>query len=502
MGNQTWKDLPTSVADRVHDYLLQNGGLLQEVKTKYEIWRIRFSDSTFTYYSSGKLTSTPSRSMDPAVEAAWSWIHEQSGPRFVPSQRDFLIGLDEAGKGELLGHVVLTGALIPNHLFDAGEQLIGVADTKTKHASSYWDDLFKQIDSLREEGLRFAFEKIPPWHVDRYNLNKIIDITYQRILSRFLRTVSIGQARIVLDDYGIGDTLTRFLRFLEKQGAEIVVTSKADENYIEARLASVIAKRTQTVVLEAIRRDPDFAVDGLSVGSGNAGDAKTLAWLQAWHATGKPWPWFVRKTWKTVRELEGRSGRPKKLIPPIRDDLLAAKFLEEFNRGRLSIESLAVICPHCGNVLRSVAFASFDGKSGLKCSNCGNLIQNAGLTLRYYCGYVVPDTNAIGRQILSRDLEADKFFENWTVILCPTVRFEADGAKRSKKELDELRKFADKGRIRLECPGSVKGITGLSSTERDERIIAACKENDAILLTGDKSAGGFAAGKGVFSIVI
>jgi len=259
----------------------------------------------------------------------------------------------------------------------------------------------------------------------------------------------------------------------------------------------------QVTVAEAIRNNPEFKVDGLSIGSGNAGDERTLAWMRAWYAAGRRWPWFVKKSWKTIRDIEGKSGKVAKRVPPINAKLLSQEFLDQYDRGRLSIESLGVVCPKCGSVLHSVGLATFNERTFLKCTTCDEMIPNAGMTLRYYCGYVIPDSNVIGRGILSKDLTANRgrFFADWTVILCPVVRFEADGARHSKKELDELRKLSDQGRIRLECPGSIEeGIASLSPAEKDERILDACKEHDAILLTGDKSARGFGAGKGLFCI--
>lgn len=86
-------------------------------------------------------------------------------------------------------------------------------------------------------------EKILPSHMDKYNVNEIMDIVYQKILSRLMREDKPKDCRIVLDDYGVGVNLLRYLDFLESQGAEIKVETKADEKYIEARVASVIAKR-------------------------------------------------------------------------------------------------------------------------------------------------------------------------------------------------------------------------------------------------------------------
>ena len=70
--------------------------------------------------------------------------------------------------------------------------------------------------------------------------------------------------------------MDRFLRALENQGAEIVVEAGADDRYLEARVASVLSKREREKVLEAVNRKPEFLVDGMSVGSGNAGNPQTI----------------------------------------------------------------------------------------------------------------------------------------------------------------------------------------------------------------------------------
>lgn len=176
-----WKGISYETAEQIKSYLLKNGGELQEVKAPYEMWRIKFSDVTFTYYSSGTLYSTFSNLKDPAVFEAWDYIDSLVGSNYVLPTKDFLIGLDETGKGELIGHTVLAGVIFPKEVFKEVEEIIGPADTKKRHKFEYWDDIFKKLDKLRSKGLDFIYEKITPWHVDKYNLNKIMDISYQRI---------------------------------------------------------------------------------------------------------------------------------------------------------------------------------------------------------------------------------------------------------------------------------------------------------------------------------
>lgn len=144
-----------------------------------------------------------------------------------------------------------------------------------------WDDALKRIDTLKAKGLDFLIDKIPPWHVDRFNLNKIMDVVYQRILSNFMRRIEAHRIRVVFDDYGVGDTLKRYIRSLENAGAAVIVTHAADSSYLETKLASVVAKREREKVMEAINNSAEFKLEVCSIGSGNAGDPETLPELAA-----------------------------------------------------------------------------------------------------------------------------------------------------------------------------------------------------------------------------
>jgi ribonuclease HII/rRNA-processing protein FCF1 len=480
----------------VRDYLTKNGGVPDMVRSDPEEWRIKFSDSTFTYYKKGTLYSTPSNSADPAVLKAWEYVDSLVGSRYALPTKDFLIGLDETGKGEVIGHTVLTGVIFPKDIFHQVDFVVGSADTKSRHEYNYWDSLFKKLDQFRSKGLDFITDKVAPWHVDKFNINKIMDVTYQRILSAFYRESQINRCRVVLDDYGVGQTLRRFLNFLGKQDSEIIVTNRSDEKYLEARTASLISKWTRESVMKAISDNLEFKIDELSVGSGNAGDKQTLEWLHRWRQSGKEWPWFVKKSFRTIREIEGKSGEIQKIAPPIKEELLSREFITELDQGRFSMQSLSIVCPLCGQLSKAVVYAV----SKVKCVSCHKFIDDVGVTLRYYCGYIVPDTNIILKGLLSKDLEEGKFFENFTVIIPPIVRKECE-TRGGRKECDRLAKFASMGRIKLEEPGTIsEAPDGLSTIERDERIVDMVFKQNAILLTADNNMKARAIAKKILTI--
>jgi ribonuclease HIII len=239
--SKKWK-VDAVTADEIKRYLIEQNGLEdKDIKSEHEVWRVKFSYATLTYYKSGTLFCTTSS--DPSIIKVWKFISSRVGNRFVSPTKDFLIGLDETGKGEILGHTILVGAIFPKTIFDKVEMLVGVADTKKKRSTAYWNGVLKRLDFMKKEGLDFYLEKIPPWHVDKFNLNKIMDVVYQRILSNFMRHYKAEKCRIVLDDYGVGEKLRRYLRSLENAGADVKVIHQADEHYLEARVASLIAKR-------------------------------------------------------------------------------------------------------------------------------------------------------------------------------------------------------------------------------------------------------------------
>lgn len=479
-----WLSVTAELAEQIRTHLLREGGReTEDIKGTSEAWRIRLSDATFTYYHSGTLYSTDS--VDPAVHRAWQVIRSLVGSRFIPTEKAFLIGLDEAGKGETLGHTVLAGVLIPAHLFDDLEAIVSVGNTKQRRPMAYWDDLFRNIDSFKRCGLQYIVEKIPPWHVDRYNLNRIMDVVYQRILSMFSRHVNYADCRVVVDDYGVGHSLERYLRALENGGAEVISVSNAEHRFLEACVASLVAKRERERVIDAIQRDPEFSVEGITIGSGNAGDKRTILWLRAWKSTGREWPWFVKRSFKPVRKLDGLSGRPHKQNPPVREDILDPGFLDEFHHGKFSITSLSVVCPSCGYVSKGALLTPDQaGNFSARCIACKKPIEDTGPTLRYFCGYVLPDSNIIRSGLISKDLKNSRFFEGFTVLMSAIVRQECD-TSGGKKELGELSRFAAMGRITMENVGSI--TPGLSSVERDEIIRRTALEYNAVLLTDDQN---------------
>ena len=275
-----------------------------------EMWRMRIGRSVFTMYSNGTLYNNSNATGDGNVSKLREKITKCCRPRFENTGRDVLIGVDEAGKGEVAGEEVLCGVRFPSCMYDEIESVAGMADTKSSKAYEYWDRIFSRACGMRAGGLRFDIEKIPPEKIDRYNINRLMDAAYKKIISCLMEAVPPDKAGIIIDDYQIGGELKSYLGTLKRKGAMVIVTHKADDRFLEVRLASALAKREREKSMAEI--NGRFSIGDIRIGSGGPSDPETQKWLAAWKKSGKEWPWFIKKSYSTIRKMDGLTGKAKK----------------------------------------------------------------------------------------------------------------------------------------------------------------------------------------------
>ncbi len=83
----------------------------------------------------------------------------------------------------------------------------------------------------------------------------------------------------------------------------MIIEAGADDRYLEAHVASVLARREREGELQAINSNEEFRVDGLSVGTGSSSSAQTSSsrsgprarHVSMPYGTGSPQlslPWF------------------------------------------------------------------------------------------------------------------------------------------------------------------------------------------------------------------
>lgn len=197
-------------------------------------------------------------------------------------------GIDEAGRGPLIGPMVMAGVLFDEAVLPKLTQL-GVKDSKLvppeKRAA-----LYEKIISLSSA---HKLVIIPPSEIDAavesINLNNLEANTCASIINQ------LGGSRVIVDcpSPNIAAYRSLILSMLSNKDIDAVVEHKADANHVACSAASILAKVTRDGEVEKLHRKiGDF-------GSGYLSDPKTIAFFN--EHFGK-FPGAFRKSWAPYRE--------------------------------------------------------------------------------------------------------------------------------------------------------------------------------------------------------
>jgi len=215
-----------------------------------------------------------------------------------------IVGIDEAGRGPVLGPLVMV-ALAVKEENQKKLEWMGVKDSKLLSAEVR-EELFSRI---REVVHDFRIEVIESDAVDLSlndpdsNLNWLEAETSARMASE------LNPDKIIVDCPSRNipaytDYFSSRLSNGVKEKAELLIEHKADMNYIVVAAASVIAKVIRDRQIERIKKEI-----GIDFGSGYMSDSKTQQFLQKYYKEHEN---LFRKTWKSFKNVE-ESKKQKRL---------------------------------------------------------------------------------------------------------------------------------------------------------------------------------------------
>ncbi|MEK9174712.1 MAG: ribonuclease HII [Patescibacteria group bacterium] len=205
---------------------------------------------------------------------------------------DLVLGIDEAGRGSVVGPLFLAGFLMAeeDHLVDRLNSL-GVNDSKLL--------LPKKRDALAKEIKKIAHGykiiKISPLNIDRYSINDLEIKFSARLINHF------SPQRVYLDAPVSGTGIKKYCRsvglFCLNQNHKIVGANKMDSTNVLVAAASILAKSEREKHVKILKKKyGDF-------GSGYPSDPQTITWLSWWRKNKGDWPSIVRRKWNTLNSL-------------------------------------------------------------------------------------------------------------------------------------------------------------------------------------------------------
>jgi ribonuclease HII len=212
-------------------------------------------------------------------------------------------GVDDAGRGPVIGPLVIAGVLIPD---DQQELLrgFGVRDSKvlTPEARTRLDA------KIRSTALKISLVEAEPQEIDvfvKHGRLRRLNFLEAKMMASVLDELAPADAYVDSPDVNeprFGSTIRECLP-QHLRGMKIVSEHHADRTYPVVSAASIIAKvRRDARVHELSLQYGDF-------GSGYLTDPKTMSFLRGWREAHDGYPPIVRMSWKTIRELEAGIGQ-------------------------------------------------------------------------------------------------------------------------------------------------------------------------------------------------
>jgi ribonuclease HII len=197
-----------------------------------------------------------------------------------------ICGIDEAGRGPVLGDLVIAGMLIDEKDISILEKS-GIKDSK-KLTRNRREELYKFLVS----NFRYHLIKVSPHEIDesrkRINLNEIEAMKFAKVLDILKPT------RAFIDC--VGTVPETFFGLINKNLAwrcKLIIEHKADDTYPVVSAASIIAKVERDRGIEKLKEEYG------EIGSGYPSDPKTIDFIRRCSDENGAFPEFVRKSWKT-----------------------------------------------------------------------------------------------------------------------------------------------------------------------------------------------------------
>ncbi|MEE0935424.1 MAG: ribonuclease HII [Methanobrevibacter sp.] len=202
-----------------------------------------------------------------------------------------ILGIDEAGRGSVLGPMVIAGVIVPEKMEKVLERM-GVKDSKrlVPHRRTILSRKLKKM--FEYEIVVISAREIDEMRAEGINLNEIEKNAMESIL------IKLNPEKAIVDAVDV--KAERFQENLRKDtGVNVIAEHKADDKYIEVSAASIIAKSERDKQIEEINKE--FIKSG-GIGSGYPSDPKTKDFLTNY--TYDEMPDFVRRSWATVAKLK------------------------------------------------------------------------------------------------------------------------------------------------------------------------------------------------------
>ncbi len=208
-----------------------------------------------------------------------------------------ILGIDDAGRGPVIGPMVLAGCLIDEKL-EKELKKMGVKDSKqlTQKRREFLAEKIKDVSETFEIALAYP-EEIDGKNSIGINLNHLEALKTAEIINKINK--GYKKIKVIVDCPSVN--IEKWKDFLKTKinnlsNLEINCEHKADQNYVTVSAASILAKCMRET--EMVKLKEQY---GNEIGSGYCSDPLTYKFLEK-HSQRYGDKGIFRKTWSTWKE--------------------------------------------------------------------------------------------------------------------------------------------------------------------------------------------------------
>jgi ribonuclease HII len=202
-----------------------------------------------------------------------------------------ILGIDEAGRGSVIGPLVVAGVMIDEKDHEALRN-IGVKDSKMLSPEKR-EELYPLIKKMAKD---YVFLKISAKEIDELMKVKNLNLIEADRMAKIIKAMKADRAYIDTPQVST-DKFKAVLMALTKTQTKLITENKADVTYPVCSAASIIAKVERDREVEAIKK-----IVGFDFGVGYSHDARSIAFIEKF-LNDKKCSQFIRHSWATVDDI-------------------------------------------------------------------------------------------------------------------------------------------------------------------------------------------------------
>jgi ribonuclease HII len=237
----------------------------------------------------------------------------KEGKEYGKNNKPLIIGIDDAGRGPVIGPMCLAGVLIPREIEEEFRRA-GIKDSKLLTPKKR-EEL---VEIIKQTALDFHFELLTPAEIDTgmgigVNLNEVEAMAAANIINNLAGKLTEEQKKnlvIIIDCPSTNPNawINTLMKYVKKENKHIKLRAehKADFHYPSVSAASIIAKTTRDSEIEKLKKEVGF-----DFGSGYPADPFTKEALEK-HAEELKKHRLVRESWQTWKNISGENDKEAK----------------------------------------------------------------------------------------------------------------------------------------------------------------------------------------------